>query len=133
IRLVRTNDAQGTGLDPLDWHVERARVAVREAGLEERITISKGVIEEIEQPDESFDFVWCRDVLELVEGLDRGLAEAARVLKPSGHMLVYTSFATDLLEPKEAAMINGPLGNVAENLDEAHMESAFRAAGLAVD
>jgi ubiquinone/menaquinone biosynthesis C-methylase UbiE len=133
IRLVQANQVQGVGLDPLDWHVARAMVAVREAGLEERVAIAKGVIEDIEQPDESFDFIWCRDVLELVEGLARGLAEAARVLKPRGRMLVYTSFATDLLEPREAAMINGPLGNIPKNLDESYVEAAFQAAGLAVE
>jgi ubiquinone/menaquinone biosynthesis C-methylase UbiE len=117
IRLVQAHAAEGVGVDPIDWHLERARVAVKEAGLERRIEIVRGVVEEIEQPAESFDVVWCRDVLELVEGLRRGLAEMARVLKPTGRVLVYTSFATDLLEPKEAAMINGPLGNVPANMD----------------
>jgi len=133
IKLVQASQAHGVGLDPLDWHVERALAAVRAAQLEERIQIVKGVIEQIEQPDERFDLVWCRDVLELVEGVERGLAEAARVLKAHGRMLVYTVFATDLLEPKEAAMINGPLGNVAKNFDEAAMERAFRGAGLIVE
>jgi len=133
IKLVQANEVQGVGLDPLDWHVERAVVAVREAGLGERIAIAKGIIEHIEWPDASFAFIWCRDVLELVEGLERGLAEAARVLKPRGRMLVYTCFATDLLEPREAAMINGPLGNIPANLDRARVEDAFRSAGLAIE
>jgi ubiquinone/menaquinone biosynthesis C-methylase UbiE len=106
IRLVQTHAAEGVGFDPIDWHLERAKVAVREAGLERRIEIAKAIIEEIEQPAESFDVVWCRDMPELVEGLQQGLAEVARVLKPADRVLVYTSFVKDLLEPKEAAMIN---------------------------
>jgi SAM-dependent methyltransferase len=133
IRLVQDHDCGGVGFDPVDWHVERARAAVDEAGLGERIEITKGVIEQIEQPDDHFDFIWCRDVLELVEGLDRGLLEAARVLKRDGRMLIYTVFATDLLEPGEAAMISGPLGSDPANLDEESMEAAFERAGLVVE
>jgi ubiquinone/menaquinone biosynthesis C-methylase UbiE len=57
-------------------------------------------MEQIPEPDESFDFIWSRDVLVLVEGLQAGLDEAARVLKAGGRMLVYTNFATELLEIK---------------------------------
>ena len=88
IPLVRAHDCRGVGFDPVDRNLERARAAVDEAGLGERIQITKGVMERIEQPDDHFDFIWCRDVLELVERLERGLSEAARVLKPGGAMLV---------------------------------------------
>jgi ubiquinone/menaquinone biosynthesis C-methylase UbiE len=133
IRLVQAHNCRGVGFDPVDWHVERARAAVDEAGLGERIQITKGVIEQIEQPDDHFDFIWCRDVLVLVERLERGLLEAARVLKRDGLMLVYTNFATELLEPREAAMIHGPLGSVPRNFDEDLMEAAFQRAGLVID
>lgn len=33
---------------------------------------------------DSFDLVWCRDVIEVVEELDLGLTEIARVLRPGG-------------------------------------------------
>jgi ubiquinone/menaquinone biosynthesis C-methylase UbiE len=133
IELVQTHGCRGVGLDPLDWHIERARAAVDEAGLGNRIEIVEGVIERIDQPDERFDFVWCRDVLELVEDLDKDLAEAARVLKPDGAMLVYMNVATELFEPREAAMIHEPLGNVARNLDEEFVEAAFERAGLVIE
>ncbi len=90
-------------------------------------------MERIEYPDDHFDFVWCRDVVELVQDLRRGLSEAARVLIPDGRMLIYTTLATELLEPGEAAMINGPLGHAPENLDEGAVEEAFRRAGLTVE
>jgi SAM-dependent methyltransferase len=132
IRLVGVHGCRGIGLDPLDWHVERARTAVAEADLARSIEIVKGVMEQIPEPDESFDFIWSRDVLVLVEGLQAGLDEAARVLKPGGRMLVYTNFATELLEPEEARRLNAPLGNVAENFDEAVVDAAFAKAGLQI-
>lgn len=133
IELVQTHGCRGVGLDPLDWHLARARAAVDEAGLADRIEIVKEVIEQIEQPDDRFDLVWCRDVLELVEDLDGGLAEATRVLKRDGAMIVYTNFATELFEPREAEMIHGPLGNVPANLDEEFVEATFERAGLAIE
>ena len=122
IRLVQAHDATGLAVDPLDRHVGLAEVAVRDAGLQERIQIIKGVMEHIAEPDDSFDFIWWRDVLECVEGLDAGLAEAARVLKRDARMLIYTDFATDLLEPKEAARSFAPRGVVTNNMDEHRVE-----------
>ena len=133
IRLVQAHGCSGVGFEFVEWHVDRARTAVAEAGLDARIEITTGVMERIEQPDDAFDFVWCRDVLELVEDLELGLAEAARVLHPAGRMLVYTVFATDLLHADEAEMINPPMGVVARNLDEDFAEAAFRGAGLVVE
>jgi ubiquinone/menaquinone biosynthesis C-methylase UbiE len=133
IRLVQAHDCRGVGFDPVDWNVERARTAVAEAGLGERIKITNGVIEQIEQPDNHFDFIWCRDVLVHVEGLERGLFEAARVLKRDGVMLIYTNFATELLEAREAAMIHVPLGLVPRNFDQDVMEAAFQRAGLVIE
>jgi SAM-dependent methyltransferase len=130
---VQAHDCRGVGLDPLDWHVEQARTAVAEAGLDARIDITQGVMERIEQPSEHVDFIWCRDVLVLVEGLEEGLREAARVLTPGGAMLVYTNVATELLEPREAALIAETCGNVARNFDEGVIEAAFDGARLVVE
>src|SRR5829696_5981499 len=93
IELVRRHDCRGVGLDPVEWHVERARAAVDEAGLASRVEITRGVVESIDRPDDEFDFVWCRDVLVHVEGLEQGLREAARVSKRGAAMLVYTVLA----------------------------------------
>jgi SAM-dependent methyltransferase len=133
IRLVQAHDATGLAVDPLERHVGLAALAVREAGLEDRIAIVKGVMEHIEEPNGSFDFIWCRDVLECVEGLDAGLAEAARLLKPDARMLIYTNFVTDLLEPQEAAKSFGPRGIVAMNMNEHRMEAAFLRASLIIE
>lgn len=80
-----------------------------------------------------FDFIWCRDVVEQVDDLDGALHEAARVLKPDGRMLVYTTFATDRLNPQEAGMVNRHLGNVPANLVERNVEDAVARAGLSIE
>jgi hypothetical protein len=72
-------------------------------------------------------------VIEAVEDLDAGIAEIERVLRPGGHLLVFTVFATDRLEPKEAALIGQNLTIVPANLDQANVENAFRGAGLSVE
>jgi cyclopropane fatty-acyl-phospholipid synthase-like methyltransferase len=133
IRLVQSHDVTGTGVEPVAIHVAQARAAATAAGLGDRIQIIEAGLEDCPCPDGVFDFVWCRDVLEQVEPLVPALREAARVLKPDGRMLVYTTVTTDLLEPGEAAMLTRHMGNVAANLAESTLTTAFGAAGLIVE
>ena len=133
IELVRASRATGVGLDPVRRLVEQARTAVAEAGLDDRVQIVEGVMHHIPFSDASFDVVWCREVITVVEALGAGVAEMARVLRPGGHLIVYTVLATDRLEPKEAQMLLGQsLVAVADNLVEENVEDAFRRAGLAI-
>jgi SAM-dependent methyltransferase len=133
IRLVRVHDATGVGVDPVEIHVARARAAVAVAELGARVEIVQGVMEALPHPDDHFDFVWCRDVVEQLELLVPALKAAARVLKQDGHMLVYTVFATDLLAPQDFEMLEHHLGNVSANLVERTVEEAFDSAGLAIE
>ncbi len=112
IRLVRTHDATGVGVDPVEIHVARAHAAVATAELGARIEVVQGVLEALPYPDGHFDFVWCRDVVEQVDLLVPALKGAARVLKQDGRMVVYTVFVTDLLAPQEFEMLERHMGNV---------------------
>jgi len=132
IQLVRATGASGVGIDPLERFVERARQAVAEASLDARIQIVQGVMQDIPWPDGSFDLVWCRDVIEVVEALEPAIAETARVLQPRGDLVVFTVFATDRLDPNEAALLAQSLAVVPANLVEEKVEAAFNRAGLAV-
>ncbi len=132
IQLVRQSGASGVGLDPVERLVEQARGAVEEAGLSDRIEIVRGVMQDLPYPDGDFDVVWCRDVLEIVDPLEPALAEAARVLRPGGHMLVYTVFAADRLEAEDVALLAQSLAIVPANLAEKTVERAFAGAGLKV-
>ena len=132
IPLVARSGCTGVGTDPVDRNVDRARAAVTAAGLDQRIDIRHGVMEEVEEPDRSVDVVWCRDVLSVVPDLEAGLAEVARVLKPGGAAVIYSVFATSRLEPLEAAAFR-PLANVEQNLERARVEGAFEQAGFRVE
>lgn len=133
IRLVQAHDATGVGVDPVAVHVERAREAVTTAGLDGRIEIVHGVMEALPDRDGSFGFIWCRDVIEQVEPLDDALSALTRVLESDGRLLIYTSFATDLLAEEERRLLGRHLGNVASNLVELNVEGAFERAGLEVE
>ena len=133
IPLVTRSGCSGVGIDPIERNLERARAAVSAANLEQRIEIRRGVIEQLEEADNSVDVVWCRDVIECVPDLDRGMAEVARVLRSGGAAIIYTAFATPRLEPHEAAALNEPLGNLPRNLDRPTVEAVFEHAGFHVD
>ena len=133
IRLVRAYGGTGVGIDPVELHVERARVQVEQAQLSESITVSVGAMQELPYPDGHFDFIWCRDVLEQVDDLPGALRECARVLDPAGRMLVYTVFASSLLSEREAELFHRTLADVPANLDERTVEDAFAAAGFAIE
>jgi len=133
IRLVQLYEVAGVGVDPVESHIDRARERIKEAKASERIEVSVGVMQDLPFPDGYFDFIWCRDVVEQVDHLEPALRESARVLNPEGHMLVYTTVATDRLSPLEVEMMNRHLGNVPSNLVERNVEEAFVRAGLTID
>lgn len=132
VQLVERYEVTGVGVDPVELHVERARATVEAAAVADRVELLVGVVQELPFPDGHFDFVWCRDVLEQVSDLDGALQEMCRVLRPGGHLLIYTTFATDRLSPEEAELLNHHLGNVPANLIEADVERSFASAGFAI-
>ncbi len=71
-----------TGVDPSTESLETARGHARAGGLE--IEYVEGTGEQLPFPDAAFDAVYCCDVLEHVDDLQRTLDESARVLKPGG-------------------------------------------------
>jgi ubiquinone/menaquinone biosynthesis C-methylase UbiE len=122
IQLVHANDVSGVGIDPVEIHIERARAAVSAAGLDQRITLHRGVMHDLPFGAEYFDFVWCRDVLEQVDDLDGALVELTRTMKADARLLVYTTFVTDRLEGRDAEMMQHSLGNVEKKLHPTYVE-----------
>lgn len=132
IPLVERSGCTGVGIDPVDGNIARAKAAVRAEGLDDRIEIRHGVMEQSGEADNSVDVIWCRDVITVVPDLGAGFAEAARVLKPGGTAVIYSVFKTERLEPREAAAFR-PLGNVDENFERSRVEGAFVQAGFRVE
>jgi SAM-dependent methyltransferase len=129
IRLVREHGLRAVALDPVPLHVERARRAVADAGLDDQIDVAEAGIEAIPVGDGDADWIWCRDVLVHVR-LEPGLAECARVLRRGGRMLAYVTLATDELEPREATRLFDALAIPAESTQPATVEAAAEHAGL---
>ena len=127
IRLVREHGLQAIALDPVAVHVEQARSAVAEAGLD--VEVIEAGVESMPVADASVDWVWCRDVLVHVD-LERAFAECARILRPGGQMLAYVTCATPSLEPREAKELFEAVAIVHESTDPATIETLARDAGL---
>ncbi|HUG24531.1 class I SAM-dependent methyltransferase [Piscinibacter sp.] len=138
VELARRFGFRVVGVDPSSRDLDVARQAFERAtdadrSLEGRGEFVPGVAESLPLADSTVDLVWCRDVLCLVEDLPAAYAEMHRVLKPGGHAVVYQMFATDRLEPAEAAWLLPTLGCFAENMRPEYSEAIIRAAGLEVD
>jgi sarcosine/dimethylglycine N-methyltransferase len=129
IRLVREHGLRAIALDPVPVHVELARRAVAEAGLETEVEIVQAGIEAMPVADGAADWIWCRDVLVHVD-VAQGFAECARILRPGGHMLAYVTCATESLEPREASELFDAVAIVPESTEASVLESRAHAAGL---
>ncbi len=70
------------GIDPSEAVLQAARSHAAQKNL--TITYTKGRGEALPFPDQSFELVFCCDVLEHVEFLDETIREISRVLKPGG-------------------------------------------------
>jgi SAM-dependent methyltransferase len=136
LELARRFGLDVVGIDPLDRHLEIARETARLAGADRspagRVRFEAGIAERIPLADGSVDLVWCRDVLVMVEDLPAAFREFRRVLAPGGRAVIYQMFATERLEPSEAAWLLPVMGCVARNMEPGCFETAIADAGLAV-
>ena len=123
------------GIDPLPRHVEVATAGLEslDPDVARRIRFTLGTAEALPVEDGAAGLVWCRDVLVHVADLERAYAEFRRVLRDGGHVLVYQTFGTDRLEPREAEWLWRTTGVVEGSADPARTEAAIAAAGLRVD
>ncbi len=120
------------GLDLAETNLKLARARTRKEGLGDLVTYQQGDIQDMPFRDAVFDLIWCRDMLVHVHRLRKAFAECARVLKSSGTMIVHTTFATNLLEPNEAAWLHKVLDVVPENMSPAYFEETCNIAGLQI-
>lgn len=112
-KLLAKTGCKIEGVELLPFLIDLGKKDNEELGIsEDKFRITHGSIEDIPFPDNTFDFVFCVDVIGIVENLDQAIKECVRVLKPNGKALFYaTSFATNRLSEDEANVIFGALGN----------------------
>ena len=119
-KLLERTGCRIEGVDLLDFLVSMGNAQNRSMGLADRFTIQQGSMDDIPFGDDTFDFVFCHDVIGMVDDLPAELAECRRVLKAQGKMLIYTSFPTERLHAEEERELNESLGHASDkSLDEA--------------
>lgn len=89
IQTVRRTAAEHvTGIDLSEGMLAYGRTKVKQAGLQDRITLEQGDSENLPYDDGSFDAVTAAFGVRNFENLERGLAEMHRVLRPGGKLVV---------------------------------------------
>ena len=119
-------------VDPLAGNIKTAQEFVRTSGHGDTIEVRQGSIEAIPSADERFELVFCRDVISHVRNIASAFSESERVTRPGGTMIVYQTFATDLLEPEEKARICSDLAVNPGSLERARFETEALAAGFEI-
>lgn len=115
-KLLEKTGCKIEGVELLPLLVDMGNKQNQEAGVADRFTIQQGSITAIPFPDNHFDFVFCDDVMGMVDDLDTAMAECRRVLKPSGKMLVYLSFPTERMAQAEADFLEASLGGARDSM-----------------
>ncbi len=124
--LVTRFDCRVVGVDLVESGLREGANAAPEVWL------SCGDLEALPFPSGSFDFVWCRDVLEMMDDPALSVGEFRRVLKPGAGMMLYVAFATDLLETRERARLFDALHLTDTGMNETIVDGALADAGFDV-
>jgi demethylmenaquinone methyltransferase/2-methoxy-6-polyprenyl-1,4-benzoquinol methylase len=82
--LTLRRNVRVAGLDHSEPMVRRGHLAVREAGIEDRVVFVLGRAERLPFPDEAFDAVTFTYLLRYVDDPAATLIELSRVLRPGG-------------------------------------------------
>lgn len=120
-------------VDPAEANIADGKAAISEHEHGHLVEAVYGSIEEIPADDGTFDFAFSRDMFAHIADANLALAECVRVLAPNGLMLFHQVFATDLLEPIEAAQVFGHTAAVPERFSVAGFEEAVAAAGFRIE
>lgn len=120
-------------VDPVLANIEWGHEEIAEHEYGHLVEIEQGSINDIPAGDGVFDAIFSRDMMGHVADLAGALADCRRVLKSGGAMVIHDVYATDLLEPREAARLCADLAQVPERLDLDLFERTLRAAGFTVE
>jgi SAM-dependent methyltransferase len=82
------------GVDPSPPSLELARANIAEAGLEDRVTLVEGTIQEYEDA-EGFDLAWLPSFFIPETVLDEAVVRIFELLRPGGRLVVGVTFVDD--------------------------------------
>ena len=120
-------------VDPSEANIADGKTAIAEHEYGNLVEVVLGFIEDIPADNGAFNFIFSRDMFAHIADADIALAECARVLAPGGRMLIHQVFATDLLEPIEAAQVFGHTAAVPERSSVDGFEKAAVGAGFSIE
>lgn len=132
IELAQTYGCQIIGVDMDSKALEKARVNIANAGLENHIHVQQGNALKLPFPDNSFDIVLNEAMLTMLRGdaKAKAIKEYLRVLKPGGRLLTHdVSYVSDKAEAKLHQLSQTINANV-EPLHVNHWQELFQAIGF---
>ncbi|RXK46302.1 SAM-dependent methyltransferase [Halorientalis pallida] len=105
--LATERGATVTGVDIVPLQLREARKLAAEEGVEDRATFTRGDFTDLPLADDSVDVVWGIEAICHAEDKAEFVAEAARVLRPDGRLIVADGFrAVDAMTPGERESMN---------------------------
>lgn len=123
--LGRRYRARVVGIDPVVAQLPLARDG-------RSIHVAAGRMEAIPIASGSIDLVWLRDALLHSDDPEATLAGCSRALRPGGHLLLHTAYATELLSEREIELLESEMHVRRAGLDMRRVDAAVSAAGLEV-
>lgn len=126
-------EANVVGIDIRDTYVDYARRRTADAGLQ-NLSFKAGDVRELPFPNDSFDIIWTKYLLQWVTNPMQAMREFARVLKPGG-LLVSANFDGFAVthEPPDPAiqpMTEFVFGNLVDSFIGRKMAGMCRDCGL---
>ena len=121
-QLIELTGCRIEGVELLPLLVSMGNNQNKKEKVDNQFQIQQGSITAIPFDDNYFAFVFCNDVIGLVEELSLAMKECRRVLKPGGKMLVYASFASDEMSLPETENFVESLGIAEKGLDISYAE-----------
>jgi sarcosine/dimethylglycine N-methyltransferase len=97
--LAKTYGCKVTCLNISEAENERNREKNKEQGLDDLITVTGGNFENTPYEDDSFDIVWSEDSFLHSDKKRKIFEEAARVVKPGGHLIFTDPMQADDCDP----------------------------------
>ena len=88
IELAKLSDGEIIGIDIDQFELDKLNRKIEEEGFSSRVKTMKCSLFKIDFPDESFDIIWAEGSIWII-GLEKGLKEWYRLLKPHGFLVVH--------------------------------------------
>jgi SAM-dependent methyltransferase len=130
IALAQRFGLRVIGLDPVARHVEVSAEAAASEGLGSTVTFTLGTAERLQQPDNTVDVIWCKEVL-MYADLAKAFSEFARVLRPGAVCLVYQVLTGPRMSDDEAREFwEGNPSDPAHSVRALDIETAAETAGM---